>query len=204
MVLHWFLKILLFRSLNVDENDPHISSSLTTSTRSHSGVWAPPPPHPSLLWLVCSHMPEPAMSPVGFVVFSASTSSLISAVSLDVNYANDWHGDVCCQENTELKAGLLTRHFRYFVCSVFCGREELLVPWTLGIWPLKERKKTKCHNRSPLKKKKKKHSATCNLCSASLQQKASRKPMAWLLWGNAVQCFTPTQLAVMNWISLPR
>ena len=54
--------------------------------------------------------------------------SFSSNMSMGVNYSNVLHGDVVwCHRIAELKAGLLSRRFRRFGSSVFCGRKELLL-----------------------------------------------------------------------------
>ena len=74
--------------------------------------------------------------------------SFTSAMNIGINYADVWPDLVWCHKVTELKAGLPVSHFRHFRSSVFCGREELPVVWTSGLFnhnklytTLKDRKK---------------------------------------------------------------
>ena len=78
----------------------------------------PPSWIPSLLWLVSSHMPEPAQKAV------------LNQRGAGISYANAWLCDVVwCHKVTELKAGLLTRRFR---SSVSVGEGSFCWP---GLWP---------------------------------------------------------------------
>ena len=75
---------------------------------------------PSLPWLGSPHMPEPLLP---------TTEQPKSYKPQRTHYANVWHCDVdWCHKVTELKARLPTRRFRG---SVFCGREEIWLVWSL-------------------------------------------------------------------------
>ena len=89
-------------------------------------------PRPSwisnLLWLVSSHMPEPAPQ--------TPTEQLCWIKSHEpnqwwgINYATVWHDDVAwCHKDTELKVGLLTWCMK---SRILCGGEELLLVWSLA------------------------------------------------------------------------
>ena len=61
------------------------------------------------------------------VVLNQFLHTKLDAKGMD--FANVWHGEVVWRPKvTELKASLAGRHFR---SSVFCGREELLLVWTI-------------------------------------------------------------------------